>query len=155
MEYIIRKIKTDELHILTELFHYHDVDGMIQENKANLEKNNIDIFLLFIGSRPAGELHVMYDNIDTDFAIKNKRAYLYAYRIHKDFQNKGWGKILMQAVLSILEKQGYCEFTIGVEDNNERARHMYINFGFTESISRKMETYQNSSYEYNLLIKRI
>ena len=111
--------------------------------------------MLFIGNRPAGELHVMYDNIDTDFALKNKRAYLYAYRIHKDFQNKGWGKILMQAVLSMLEKQGYCEFTIGVEDNNERARHLYIKFGFTESISRKKETYQNSSYEYNLLIRRI
>lgn len=71
-----------------------------------------------------GEIHIMYMHDDERFAVKNKRAYLFAFRIHKDFQGKGYGQILMNEVIDVLRKRGYSEFTIGVEDDNKTAIHI-------------------------------
>ena len=87
------------------------------------------------------------------FAQKDKRAYLFAYRIHKDFQGKGFGKTLLENTLKELENQGYYEFTVGVEDDNIRARYIYEKYGFNTVISRQKESYQGDSYEYDLLLK--
>ena len=43
--------------------------------------------------------------------------------------------------------------TVGVEDNNARARYMYEKNGFAEPIARIKESYQGDSYEYDLLLK--
>ncbi len=69
-------------------------------------------------------------------AIPNQRVYLQAFRLDKKYQGLGLGQKLLQFVLSDLEEQGYKEFTIGVEAGNERAKHIYFKFGFTEAIDR-------------------
>ena len=83
---IVRKLKTTELPILSHLFNYKDVDDMIAENTRNIENGIVDIFTLFDNDKLIGELHVKYDNEDKDFAKKGKRAYLFAFRVHKDYQ---------------------------------------------------------------------
>ena len=55
--------------------------------------------------------------------------------------------------MKILAENGYSEFTVGVEDDNTRARYMYEKNGFTEPIARIKECYQGDSYEYDLLLK--
>ena len=151
---VIRKIATDELPILTELHDYEDIDDMLASNKRRIENGGIDIFCLFDGERLIGELRTMYKHEDSLFAIDGKRAYLYAYRIHTDFQGQGLGKYLMNYVIDTLEKLGYTEFTIGVEDDNTIAQHIYQSLGFTELLARTKEEYQGDSYEYNLYLKR-
>lgn len=121
---IVRKLKTSELPILTELFNYKDIDDMITENTRNIENGNIDIFALFVDDKLIGELHVKYDNEDKDFAEKGKRAYLFAFRVHKDYQGKGLGSYLLETVIDELNANGYHELTVGVEDDNNRARYM-------------------------------
>jgi ribosomal protein S18 acetylase RimI-like enzyme len=151
----VRKIRIDELNSLKELFQYNDVDAMVAENRANIENEIMDIFVLYEAEKLLGELHVAYESEDGISAIKGKRAYIFAFRIRKEYQNQGIGKILFQSVLDILEKDGYMEFTIGVEDDNERARHIYHDTGFTDVIARKKESYQGDSYEYDLLLRRV
>lgn len=152
---IVRKLKTSELPILTELFNYKDIDDMITENTRNIENGNIDIFALFVDDKLIGELHVKYDNEDKDFAEKGKRAYLFAFRVHKDYQGKGLGSYLLEVVIEKLTNNGYHELTVGVEDDNIQARYMYEKHGFVHPISRIKETYQGDSYEYDLLLKKI
>lgn len=48
----------------------------------------------------------------------------------------------------------YCEFTVGVEDDNFRAMHMYRALGFNEFVLRKQEEYQGDWYEYDLYLMR-
>lgn len=96
----------------------------------------------------------MYESTNRNFAVRDKRAYLFAFRIHKDFQNKGYGKYLLKTVLNMLEESGYSEFTVGVEDDNDRAIHMYQAQGFREFLLRKKEEYQGDKYEYNLYLRR-
>lgn len=150
---IVRKLKVSEIPILTTLFKYKDVNEMIAENTIDIENGIIDIFALLDGDKIIGELRVKYISDDNRFAEKGKRAYLYAFRIHKKYQGKGLGNLLLENVLTLLAENGYNEFTVGVEDDNARARYMYEKYGFTEPIARIKESYQGDSYEYDLLLK--
>lgn len=152
---LVRKLKVSEIPKLTELFKYKDVNEMIVENTKEIENGVIDIFGLFDGDKIIGELRAKYISDDKRFAEKNKRTYLYAFRINQKHQGKGLGNFLLENVLESLEENGYSEFTVGVEDDNARARYMYEKNGFTEPIARIKESYQGDSYEYDLLLKRI
>ena len=80
--------------------------------------------------------------------------FIYGFKRREDFQNKGYGTYLLKTVLTVLKEHGYCEFTVGVEDDNFRAIHMYQALGFDEILLRKQEEYQGDAYEYNLYLRR-
>lgn len=149
----IKRLSSNELYLLGELFDYNDINEMITSNSYRIENREIDIFGLFIDSGIAGEIRVMYKNDDALFAVKGKRSYLYAFRILEDLQGKGYGTYLLEQVIGQLVMNGYSEFTVGVEDNNEVAKHIYNSLGFNELIARKQEEYQGDKYEYNLYLK--
>ena len=149
----IRRITPAELPLLTQLFDYIDPEEMISQVSAEMQEGSLDIFVMFDGSRPVGELHAAYESGD-ERAAKGERAYLFAFRIHKDYRGRGFGRQLMQSVIDALTEQGYGEFTVGVEDGNECAEHIYNSFGFTELIARKYEEYQGDGYEYGLYLRK-
>lgn len=155
MNCTVRKITVSELPRLTELFDYNDIDAMLAENTDLIQNRAMDIFILLDGEKLLGELHVSYERNDKLAAVRGLRAYLSAYRVHEDFQGMGLGKLLMKSVIDTLAAEGYSEFTVGVEDDNDRALHIYQKFGFDEVIARKYEEYQGDGYEYNLYLKRL
>ncbi len=150
----IERLAVHDLHRLTELFEYTNVEQMISECTHDIQNEMIDIFVLYENDVLVGELHVMYESDDKNYAVRGRRAYMFAFRVREDFQNKGYGTYLLKSVLVILKEDGYCEFTVGVEDDNLRAIHMYQALGFTEFVLRKQEEYQGDAYEYNLYLKR-
>lgn len=150
----IEKLAVHDLYILTELFDYNNVEQMISECSHDIQNGIIDIFVLYDKDALIGELHVMYESDDENYAIRGRRAYMFAFRIREDFQNKGYGTYLLKTVLTALKENGYCEFTVGVEDDNFRAIHMYQALGFNEFLLRKQEEYQGDVYEYKLYLKR-
>ena len=79
----------------------------------------------------------MYESDDENYAALGRRAYLFAFRIREDHQNKGYGTHFLKAVMSLLKENGYYEFTVGVEDENFRAKHIYQSLGFNEILLRK------------------
>lgn len=150
----IEKLAVHDLHSLTEIFDYNDVEQMIMECTLDIQNGIIDIFVLYDNHVLIGELHVMYECDDDRYAVRNRRAYLFAFRIREGYQNKGYGTYLLQTVLAELTEQGYREFTVGVEDDNDMAIHIYQAAGFHEYLFRKQEEYQGDVYEYNLYLKR-
>ena len=150
----IEKLNVQNLHVLTELFDYNNVEQMISECTHDIENGIVDIFVLYDNGILTGELHAMYESDDKNYAMRDKRAYLFAFRVREEYQNKGYGTFLLRSVLNGLEKEGYREFTIGVEDDNSRALHIYQTLGFDEVLLRKQEEYQGDAYEYNLYLKR-
>ena len=152
-DHTVRKIAVEELPMLTELFDYNNISEMIEENTCLIENGTDDIFILLNEDKLLGELHVRYESADIREAAKDRRAYLYAFRIHMEHQGLGLGKFLLRTVINLLSESGYSEFTVGVEDDNSRAIHIYQSFGFKEIIARKYEEYQGDSYEYNLYLK--
>ena len=150
----IEKLAVHDLYRLTELFEYNNVEQMIAECTRDIQNRRIDIFVLYENGVLIGELHVMYENDDENFAVRGKRAYLFAFRVRKEYRNKGYGTRLLKTVLTRLKEDGYYEFTVGVEDDNSGAIHMYQAQGFTELLLRKQEEYQGDAYEYNLYLKK-
>ncbi len=149
----IKKLSINELNILTKLFRYNDLNAAITENTQMISSGTGDIFCIFNDDVPFGELRVKYISEDELFAQKGIRAYLYAFRINKDFRGKGYGRMLMSYVISALKDEGYREFTIGVADDNLRAKHIYESFGFTTVIANRSESYQGDTYSYSLYLK--
>ena len=149
----IKSLKIGELYLLSNLFCYNNLEEMIENNSRRIKTGEIDIFGLFSNKVLIGELRAMYSNSDERFAQKGKRAYLYAFRIHENHQGKGLGKYLLKYVIDNLTQNGYYEITVGVEDDNERAKHIYNSFGFDKIVSRIQEEYQGEKYEYNLYLK--
>ena len=148
----IRRLGAGELGLLTELFEYNDPSEMIAQVGREITAGDVDIFVMFDGERPVGELHAAYRSED-ERAVYGRRAYLFAFRIHGEYQGRGLGKELMQYVIGKLTERGYLEFTVGVEDDNDKAKHIYESFGFTELIARKYEEYQGDGYEFGLYLK--
>jgi ribosomal protein S18 acetylase RimI-like enzyme len=143
-----------ELHALTALFDYNDVPAMIASNTRLIESGAFSIYLLFEGNELIGELHVTWRSDDPRFAVDGRRAYLSAFRVREDKQGYGFGNFLLDNVIRIIIQGGYREITIGVEDDNSRARHMYGKRGFTELVARCSESYQGDAYAYDLLLRR-
>ena len=150
----IEKLEVCNLSVLTELFDYNDVEDMIRRCTYEIKNGIRDIFVLYDNGALVGELHAKYESDDENYAVRGRRAYMFAFRIRKEYQNKGYGSYLLREVLSELERDGYSEFTVGVEDDNPRALHMYQAMGFNELVLRAHEEYQGDEYEYNLYLKR-
>ena len=150
----IEKLKSDNLSVLTELFDYNDVEDMISRCTYEIQNGIRDIFVLYDNGTLVGELHAKYESDDKNYAVRGKRAYLFAFRVREGLQNKGYGTYLLGKVICALKSDGYSEFTVGVEDDNPRALHMYQAAGFNEFVLRAKEEYQGDAYEYNLYIKR-
>lgn len=139
MNYIFRKITKDEFERLHDLF--PDNEQMWSKYRdmrlKEFEKKEIDVYVIEQDNAFIGELSINYVSHDLDSeTIPNRRVYLQAFRLDKKCQGSGLGQKLIQFVLSDLESQGYTEFTIGVEDDNERAKHIYFKSGFTEAIDK-------------------
>ncbi len=139
MNYVFRKITKDEFNKLCNLFPDNEQIWLKYRTMRLKEfaQKQIDVYVVELNNTFIGELTISYISHDLNSeAIPNQRVYLQAFRLDKKYQGLGLGQKLLQFVLSDLEEQGYKEFTIGVEAGNERAKHIYFKFGFTEAIDR-------------------
>ena len=77
-----------------------------------------------------------------------------AFRLDKKFQGKGLGQKLIKYAITDLESKGYTEFTIGVEDDNEIAKHIYFKLGFNEEIDKGRGD-EFDPTDYTLYLKKL
>lgn len=111
-----------------------------------IEKGNIEFWTIEDESNNLliGELYIFWNSEDKDEANGKDRAYLCAFRVEKEFQGRGFGKKLMQRVLCRVKEMGFCEATIGADnDYAERLACMYKSWGFSQLIKL-----QNIDYHY-------
>lgn len=150
-----RKINIEEFDKLKRLF---PSDGNWEKyKKQQLErflKKELDIFVIENDDKFIGEITVNYVSHELQSeAILNQRVYLEAFRVDKEFQGNGLGQKLIQYVINDLIKVGYYEFSIGVEENNEIAKHIYFKLGFVEEIDKGNGNEFDPS-EYILYLKK-
>ena len=114
-------------------------------------------FGIYDGDTPVGFCMIGFgadDDWEDAPAVAKDNYNLWRFMIDERYQNKGYGTRLLRAVLADLHEEGYSEFTIGAEDDNEKALHIYHSMGFNELLLRRREEYQGDVYEYNLYLKR-
>lgn len=152
-----RKTKIEEFEKLKKLFPDNEEMWVKYKNKRlqQFQKQEIDVFVIEDNKDIIGELTVNYKShqLETE-TIPNKRVYLEAFRVDKKYQGRGLGQKLINYCIDYLTNIGYTEFTIGVEDDNEIAKHIYFKLGFTNAIDKGYGDEFDSS-EYTLYLKDI
>lgn len=150
-----RKIKAEEFEKLKRMF--PNKDDMWEKYKSKrlqqFENKEIDVFVIENNEEFIGEITVNYksNELETE-TIPNIRVYLEAFRIAKKYQSEGLGQKLINYCINCLENIGYTEFTIGVEEDNEIAKHIYFKLGFTNAIDKGYGDEFDPS-EYTLYLK--
>lgn len=152
-----RKIKAEEFENLKRLFPDNE-EMWIKYKKKRLqqfEKKEIDVFIIEDNESFIGEITVNYKNneLETE-TIPNIRVYLEAFRVDKQYQAQGLGQKLINYCIDFLTNIGYTQYTIGVEEDNEIAKHIYFKLGFTEAIDKGYGNEFDPS-EYTLYMKRL
>lgn len=152
-----RKIKVEEFEKLKKLF--PDNEEMWNKYKKKklqqFAKQEVDVFVIEDKKDIIGELTVNYKSHQLEKeTIPNKRVYLEAFRVDKKYQGQGLGQKLINYCIDYLTNIGYTEFTIGVEDGNEIAKHIYLKLGFTNAID-KGHGDEFDPCEYTLYLKDI
>lgn len=152
-----RKIKVEEFEKLKKLFPNNE-EMWIKYKKKRLEqfeKQEIDVFIIEDNESIIGEITANYKShqLETE-TIPNRRVYLEAFRVDKKYQEQGLGQRLINYCIDYLTNIGYTEFTIGVEDDNEIAKHIYFKLGFNYAID-KGHGDEFDSCEYTLYLKDI
>ena len=153
---IIRKILKEEFIKLKKLFPGDD-ELWIKYKKQRLQQfdnKEIDIYVIEDEEKFIGELTVNYISHDLKTeTIPNIRVYFEAFRTDKKYQGKGLGQKLIEYTINDLKEKGFKEFTIGVEEDNERAKHIYFKHGFTKAIDYgKGDEFDPT--EYTLYLKK-
>ena len=153
----IRKIKKEEFEKLKTLFPDNN-EMWIKYKRMRLEqfeKKEIAVFVIEDDRNIIGEITVNYvsHELETE-TIPNRRVYLEAFRVDKKYQGQGLGQKLINYCIEYLLKEGYTQFTIGVEDDNEIAKHIYFKLGFNEAIDKGHGDEFDPS-EYTLYLKDI
>ena len=150
-----RKITIEEFDKLKRLFPGNEElwEKYRKTQVEKLEKKEIDIFVIENNENIIGEITANYKSNKLENEAKaGIRAYLEAFRIDKDYRSQGLGQELINYCIEYLENIGYTEFTIGVEDENEIAKHIYSKLGFTKEIGKGYgDEFDNS--EYTLYLK--
>lgn len=151
-----QKIEKLEFDKLKEMFPGNEAEWNKYKEKRlkQLEDREIDIYVIKKDNEFIGEITVNYvSNELLSETIPNKRVYFEAFRVNKQYKGKGFGQKLLDYVLDTLKEIGYTEFTIGVEDTNEIAKHIYFKYGFTEAIDKGHGNEFDPS-EYTLFLKK-
>ena len=150
-----RKIEIIEFDKLKKLFPGSEKlwENYKKIQMEKLKKRQIDIFILENNGTIIGEITANYKSNKLENEAQNGvRAYLEAFRIEKDYREQGLGQKLINNCIEYLENIGYNEFTIGVEDENEIAKHIYSKLGFIKLIGKGHgDEFDNS--EYTLYLK--
>ena len=153
---IIKKILKEEFINLKELFPGNEELWIKYKNQRlkQFDNEEIDIYVIKEDEKFIGELTVNYVSHDLKSeTIPNIRVYFEAFRIDKKYQGKGLGQKLIEYTINDLKEKGFKEFTIGVEEDNEKAKYIYLKYGFIEAIDYgKGDEFDPS--EYILYLKK-
>lgn len=160
-ELTFRKISStefDKLKVLFDVRNAEDEKMWVKYRSIRLkqfEEKDTDIYVIAFGNDFIGELSANYSaHTLKSEAIPGRRAYLSTFRLEKEYRGKGLGQRLAQFALDDLESRGYSELTIGVDEENEIAKHIYFKLGFTEAIDKgKGDEFDPS--DYTLYLRRL
>jgi Acetyltransferases len=119
--------------------------------RSMLEENKRIIIVYEEGGTFIGELGLMFDIGDPDYTISGQRICLTEMTVHKDFRNKGIGSSLIDYACIYAISCGYSEMSVGVDNDNLSARHLYEKKGFTAVIRED----EDEGGKYVKLLKKL
>ena len=141
MNYIIRKIRSDEYNLLED-FLYEAIfipEGVEKPPKEITKNEDLQVYIKDFGtSKDDNCLVAEYDNkitgacwtrIMNDYGHINSETPSFAISLYEDYRGKGIGTKLMLKMLEILKQKGYKQASLAVQKENYAVK-MYKKVGF-------------------------
>ena len=141
MDYIIRKIKPTEYHLLDD-FLYNAIfipQGVEPPPKSIIENDELQVYVKDFGRKrgdfalvaeAGGEIvGAVWVRIMKDYGHVDDDTPSLAISVYKEFRGRGIGTDLMRNMLSLLKHNGYKRVSLAVQKANYAVR-MYKKVGF-------------------------
>jgi ribosomal protein S18 acetylase RimI-like enzyme len=103
----------------------------LEKLKQELINPNSTFYFMYSEGNLAGYLKVNIENAQTELAASNSLEIERIY-LNKEYQGKGFGRILLNKGLEIAENMGKTFVWLGVWEKNTTAIAFYKKMGFTE-----------------------
>lgn len=131
-----------------------DMSGNPEKAKRwydDLISGNRVIFVYIENGEFAGEGSLVFEKHDPDYTIPKKRIYLSRLIVKRECRNRGIGGMIIDHLVHYAKNIGYEEISLGVDIDNEPARHLYEKKGFTTVIFHGVD----EQGEYVKLVKKL
>lgn len=141
MNYIIRKIKTDEIPVLEE-FLYQAIfipEGVVPPSRDIIYQPELQVYLTDFGIHEGdnGLVAVMDDKIVgavwvrimNDYGHIDNDTPSFAISLLKEYRGLGIGTTMMKEMLAVLKDKGYRQASLAVQKQNYAVK-MYKKVGF-------------------------
>lgn len=134
---VIRRVTEADLAAL-------EWDGEYQKNRLTyarlFEDSKMGNTILWMVETPRGEMvgqaFVMLVSGEKDAADGLERAYMFAFRVKRQFRNQGVGTMLLHFIERDLTRRGFRIVTLNVAKENPDARRLYERLGYRVTGSR-------------------
>lgn len=97
-----------------------------------IKAGNRQVFIYKINGEFIGEGALVFDTGDPDYTIEKRRVYVSRMIVKKEYRNRGIGSEILEFLIKKAKEAGFTEMTIGVDNDNANALHLYRKYGFTE-----------------------
>lgn len=97
-------------------------DELVSENRI--------IFVYTMNDEFIGEGALVFENGDSDYTIPKQRIYLSRMIVKPEYRNQGIGSIIIDYLIEYAKNLGYKEMSLGVDIDNNNAKHLYEKKGF-------------------------
>lgn len=98
------------------------------------ERMRMGYSMLWVAELPGfgliGQVFIQYTCERPELADGIERAYLYSFRVRKEYRSLGVGSYIMQVVEEDLRKRGFYYVTLNVARDNPRAQQLYRRRGY-------------------------
>ncbi len=114
-----------------------DIDSQKELAKRFLEElqsGNRITYVYKIDGMFVGEISLVFDADDSDYTIKNQRAYVSRLIVKKEYRRAGIGSQLIEFITDLAKSMKYKELSIGVDLDNFPALKLYADKGFNKII---------------------
>jgi ribosomal protein S18 acetylase RimI-like enzyme len=127
----IRRARSSDLPELEwdgELSHFRRV---FSEVFRHMSTNDAIIWIVELeGVGLIGQVFVQLLSNRSELADGSSRAYIYGFRIKKDYRNQGMGTHLLHFVEEDLYQRGFRLISLNVSQENKGARRLYERYGY-------------------------
>lgn len=128
--YNIKQIGWDEYSNCIDIWNKQKFLSTENYIKEQIKAGNREVFVLAAEDEYIAMCDLVYNNPEYE-TVSAKRLYLPRLVVKKGYRGEGYGKAIVQEVLSIAKEKGYPEIVLGVDCDNTVAINLYKKLGFT------------------------
>ncbi len=128
--YSVKQIGSEEYSNCSEIWNKQKFQYTENMNKEQIKTGNRDVFILTVEDQYIAMCDLVYNKPEYE-TVPDKRLYLSRLVVKKNYRGEGYGKAILQYILSIAKEKEYSEIVLGVDCDNTVALNLYKKLGFS------------------------